>query len=370
MLSLLFTDDPKQSLRMLRHLAAILSLLAFTIACAFFFHKGLIFASEETFTSILLLFWAGFLSFTVIIRSGLNQRFKDPSLTVAQLLWGATFLLTSIYLMNEWRGLMLMAYFAMFSFGFFKLPFRELLSVALYGILGYALIILYLFLKEPERLDIELELLQLLAFSITLSVMVYTGSSIHRLRTRARNQYVALQQALDLNSRLATTDDLTGLYNRRYFMEMLSTQKAVAERSESDFVLCFCDLDHFKHINDTFGHHTGDIVLQQFATILNNTIREIDYAARFGGEEFVILLVNTDIEDAKKVSERIRQRLAEYNFSDIAPALNATVSIGLASFKEFNTIQETLMTADDRMFKAKEQGRNKVVFDDAEVVAG
>lgn len=369
MFSFLLTSDPKQALRMLRHFAAMLSLLAFTLACLFFFQNGLFSIPEETFTNIILFFWAGFLSFTVLIRSGLNQRFSDPSLTVAQLLWGASFLLAIIYLLNEWRGLMLMAYFAMFSFGFFKLRFRELLIVALYGILGYTLIILYLLQYEPERIVIKLELLQLLAFTVTLGVMLYTGSSIHRLRTRARNQYVALQQALDLNSRLATSDDLTGLYNRRYFMEKLNQQKAIAERSESDFVLCFCDLDHFKQINDSFGHHTGDVVLQKFAEILRCTIREIDYAARFGGEEFVVLLVNTDIEDAKKVSERIRQRLDEYNFSDIAPSLNATVSIGLASFNEFNTLQETLMTADDRMFKAKELGRNRVVFSDMAVTA-
>jgi len=370
MFELVFTSEPKQALRMLRHLAAMLSLLAFTLACFFFFHSGLFSVSEETFGNIMLFFWAGFLSFTVLIRSGLNLRFKDPSLTVPQLLWGASFLLTTIYLLNEWRSLMLMAYFAMFSFGFFKLRFRELLVVALYGILGYTLILVYLFLYEPERIILKLELLQLLAFVITMGVMLYTGSSIHRLRTRAKNQYVALQQALDMNSRLATTDDLTGLYNRRHFMEKLEEQKAIAERSELDFVLCFCDLDHFKQINDSFGHYTGDIVLQEFALILKKTIREIDYAARFGGEEFVVLLVNTDLENAKKVSERIRKSLADYNFSDIAPGLQATVSIGLANFRQFNSLQETLMSADDRMFKAKDQGRNKVVFDDVETVPG
>ncbi len=147
-------------------------------------------------------------------------------------------------------------------------------------------------------------------------------------------------------------------------MEKLSQQKALSERNDSDFVVFYCDLDHFKHINDTFGHHTGDIVLQKFSEILLSSIREIDYAARFGGEEFVCLLVNTDIENAKKVTERIRQSLANYNFSDIAPSLHSTVSIGIANFKEFKTIQETLMSADNRMYNAKQEGRNKVVFSD------
>jgi diguanylate cyclase (GGDEF)-like protein len=349
---------------MLRHLAAVMSLLAFTLLSILFFHNDLFSINGATFDLILVFFWSGVLIFTVVIRSGLNERFSDPSLTVPQMVWGTCFLLTIVYLLNEWRGLMLMAYFGMFSFGFFKLKFREFLSVAFFAILGYALIILYIFMYEPERLQVKLELAQLLAFTCTIAVMLYTGSAINRLRERTKKQYVALQEALEINQTLAITDDLTGLYNRRYFMEKLLQQKALSERDDSDFVVFYCDLDHFKLINDTFGHHTGDIVLQKFSEILRSSIREIDYAARFGGEEFVCLLVNTDIDNAIKVTERIRESLASYNFSDIAPALHSTVSIGIANFKRFNTIQETLTCADHRMYRAKQLGRNKVICSD------
>lgn len=364
MFNLLFSTDPKQSLRMMRHLAAMLSLMAFTLISVYFYYNHLFSIDRTTFTSILVFFWCGVFSFTFLIRSGLNEKFVDPSLTIPQLLWGTSFLLAMIYLLNEWRALMLMAFFGMFSFGFFRLKFREFLSVGLFAILGYTLVLLYIFIEEPERINVELELAQLLAFSCTILVMLYTGSSIQRLRDRAKRQYVALQDALDVNRKLATTDDLTSLYNRRYFMEKLSQQKALSERDKSDFVVIYCDLDHFKHINDTFGHHTGDIVLKKFAEILRSNIREIDYAARFGGEEFVGLLINTDLANAIKVTERIRESLASYNFNDIAPSLRATVSIGIANFQEFSTIQETLMSADNRMYRAKEQGRNQVVYTD------
>jgi len=349
---------------MLRHLAAVMSMLAFTLLSIFFFYNGLFSIKEKTFISILVFFWTGVFTYSIIIRSGLNKRYSDPSLTIPQMVWGTFFLLTITYLLNEWRGLILMAYFGMLSFGFFKLKFREFLSVALLAILGYALIILYIFIYEPERIHVKLELAQLLAFTCTIAVMLYTGSAIHRLRERTKKQYVALQEALEINKKLATTDDLTGLYNRRYFMEKLAQQKALSERDDSDFVLCFCDLDHFKHINDTFGHQCGDVVLQKFSKILTSSIREIDYAARFGGEEFVCLLVNTDIENAKKVMERVRDSFENYNFNDVAPQLFATVSIGIANFKEFNTLQETMVSADHRMYRAKHLGRNKVVFSD------
>jgi len=149
-------------------------------------------------------------------------------------------------------------------------------------------------------------------------------------------------------------------------MEKLQQQKALSERESTDFVIIYSDLDHFKHINDTFGHHTGDIVLKKFAKILKSSIREIDIASRFGGEEIVCMRVNTDVAKALKVTERIRESLEHYNFNDIAPSLHATVSIGVASYQEFNTIQETLMSADNRMYMAKQMGRNRVVCDDKE----
>jgi len=364
MFNFLISNEPEQTLRLFRHLAAILSAVVFTIVSILFLHYDLYSIDEATFYSIIFLFSIGGLTFTIILYTGLNKKFSDPSLTVPQIIWGTSFVLTITYLLDEWRGLMLMAYFAVLSFGYFKLKFREFLSVALFAILGYILIILYLFINEPYRIEIELELLQLLVFSSTVAVMLYTGSAIHRLREKSKQQHIELQEVLELNKTLAITDELTGLYNRRYFMDKLVQQKALSERDDSDFILCFCDLDHFKQINDTFGHHTGDIVLQKFADILKTSIREVDYAARFGGEEFVCLLVNTDIKSSLKVTERIRESLAKYNFSDIAPSLHATVSIGVSNFKQFKTIQETLMSADHRMYRAKEKGRNKVVYSD------
>ena len=364
MFNFLFSSDPKQAVHMFRHLAALMSAFLFTVVSVFLFYNNLYSIDLSTLYAIIVFFWAGGFIFTLMLRTGLNKRYADPSLTVAQILWSTLFLLTISYVLNESRGLVLMMYFGILSFGYFQLQFREFLAIALFAILGYAFIMVYIFIFEADRIEVKLELIQWMIFSSTVTVMLYTGSAIHHLRERAKKQYTDLQHALELNEKLAITDELTGLYIRRYFMEKLAQQKALSERDDSDFVLCFFDLDHFKQINDTFGHHTGDVVLQKFSEILKSSIREIDYAARFGGEEFVCLLVNTDIENATKVTERIRQSLADFNFSDIAPALQATVSIGLSNFKQFNTIQETLMSADNRMYLAKQLGRNKVVSSD------
>jgi len=356
--------DKKQRLRMLRHLIGMFFISIFTLFTIYFYHINLITIEQEDFIFLNVFFWSGLFLITATFYLGLNIRFKDKSLTIPQMLWSTLYVLIVIYILDEWRSLPLMCVFAIFTFGYFKLRFREFLTVALFAVLGYILIILYLFIYEPSRIELELELFQLLTFTGAISVMLYTGSSIHILRDKAKLQNVALQVALEKNQILATTDELTSLYNRRHFMDLLAQQKALFERDGSDFVLCFCDLDNFKQINDTFGHHTGDIVLQKFSEILKSSIREIDFAARFGGEEFVYLLVNTDIENAVKVTERIRKSLESYNFNDIAPSLHATVSIGMANFKQYSTIQETLMSADNRMYQAKKSGRNKVVYTD------
>ncbi len=370
MVKFFFRREPKLALRIFRHFAALMSAVLFTVVSLFLFYNNLYSIELDTLYNIIIVFWAGGITSTILLRNGLNTKYIDPSLTVAQILWSTLFLLTIAYLLNESRGLILMMYFGILSLGYFQLKFRDFLYIGMFSILGYAFIMLYLYAYEPDRIEIKLEIIQWMIFSSTVTVMLYTGSAIHHLRERTEKQYMDLQEALELNKKLAITDELTGLYNRRYFMEKMAQQKALSERDDSDFVLCFCDLDHFKQINDTFGHHTGDVVLQKFSEILKSSIREVDYAARFGGEEFVCLLVNTDIEKAIKVAERIREILADYNFSDIAPSLHATVSIGLSNFKQSNTIQETLMNADNRMYQAKHLGRNKVVASDDDNKSG
>ena len=212
-----------------------------------------------------------------------------------QMIWCSLYILTLIYLLNDWRSIALIPYFAILSFGYFRLDFREFLAVTVFSVLGYLFVIILIQVNEPYRIELDKEMVQLLGFAMTCAVMVYTGSEVNKLRVGYRERNDQLAEALRLNTRLATTDDLTGLFTRRYLMNMLSNQKARSERDDSDFVILFADLDHFKHINDSFGHYIGDIVLKNFADIVRTSIREIDYASRFGGEEFAVLLVNTAI---------------------------------------------------------------------------
>ena len=190
-----------------------------------------------------------------------------------------------------------------------------------------------------------------------------------RVRTQIKRHRYALElrQSVNHTMSLAVTDDLTGLYNRRYFDRHLSVMLSKAQEQDRDMALMILDIDHFKTVNDTHGHDVGDKVLKEFAVRLKRNIRGVDLACRFGGEEFVVLMPDTDMRQAEAVAERVREAIAERGFEvpDGRP-LNVTVSAGVALNESLGDTPETLVKrADVALYRAKREGRNRVVFDAA-----
>lgn len=179
----------------------------------------------------------------------------------------------------------------------------------------------------------------------------------------AQTQTVALQTKLVKAEKLASLDALTSLPNRRSFEAFL--EKAV-EESHSDYTpLCviMADIDHFKRINDKFGHPTGDAVLKQFARILSSSVRPTDMVARYGGEEFVLILKKTPMGNAVQVAERIRGNILVSKWND--PNTNVdigalTASFGIAEINDHETAKGIVERADQRLYVAKNNGRNRV----------
>ncbi len=164
---------------------------------------------------------------------------------------------------------------------------------------------------------------------------------------------------------LATHDSLTGLMNRRHFSELLDAEGARGTRRRPRAVLAILDVDHFKTINDRHGHLEGDGVLRQLADILRRLVRVGDLLARIGGEEFAVLMPDTDVEQARAFAERVRQTIESSEFSPGGDARQVTVSIGLAAMAEDRLQRSELMRAADRaLYAAKEGGRNRVVVAD------
>ncbi len=171
---------------------------------------------------------------------------------------------------------------------------------------------------------------------------------------------------LDLNRLIfekAIKDRLTGIYNRTYFDELLKKEFSFHKRAKLPLSVIFIDLDDFKKINDNFGHLCGDEILKKTAKLIQSKVREADYFCRFGGEEFVLLLKNTEYEKAVKKAESLRQALEQAEFLCSGNIrLKVTASLGVATLENdnFSTHKRLLAEADNAMYKAKESGKNAV----------
>lgn len=172
-----------------------------------------------------------------------------------------------------------------------------------------------------------------------------------------------VEQRTEILKWLAITDPLTGLYNRRYFMEQLEQEFKRSRRYERDLSLLMLDIDYFKKVNDTYGHQVGDLVLRKISTIIQGQLRDADMAFRFGGEEFMVILPETSTHDASNVAERMRTEIMYSYYHHADAEFNVTVSIGIISMQNnmVDTIDSLLKKVDDNLYIAKREGRNKVI---------
>jgi diguanylate cyclase (GGDEF)-like protein len=226
--------------------------------------------------------------------------------------------------------------------------------------------------KVPIRGAESLLVLPLLCADEAIGTMTLASRDKRRFRRDIRDMLsvIASQVAISLQNALmyrkmetmATTDGLTGLTNHRTFQERLSQMLESAARHHHRVALLLCDVDHFKKINDTYGHPVGDQVLRRIARVLGDAVRRIDVPARYGGEEFAILLESTDEAGAVHLAERIRQDVAALRIDSEKGPFQVTTSIGVACYPDDASDEATLVEhADHALYCAKDSGRNRVM---------
>jgi len=175
--------------------------------------------------------------------------------------------------------------------------------------------------------------------------------------TEQKKYLKSLETINKLLEKQAKTDALTGIYNRMKFDEILAKEIQRTKRNKFPLSLIMCDIDHFKQINDRYGHQSGDRVLKRLTRLITGNIRSIDFFARWGGEEFVILSPGTETGGAAVLAEKIRRKVEVYNFEEPE---NLTLSFGVASFKPGDSAGKLINRADEAMYRAKKNGRNQV----------
>jgi len=222
---------------------------------------------------------------------------------------------------------------------------------------------LLLFRPEWFALDTNYSSSASYRFLLAYLVLFWVSFLVEYIRFQTRARLRETKDHLNLQAR---TDELTGLSNRRGFKQYLGEVEQRSKMSDS-FAVIVGDLDHFKQINDQYGHEVGDFVLRETAKTLKSLVRSEDLIVRWGGEEFLLLLVDTDLNGAQILAEKIRQKISSTHFSTDQGKLAVSMSLGVDAQKVGGDLYATLGTADRAMYEAKRQGRNCVVVSDSGV---
>ena len=362
LLLLVMSDEPRQRLRISR---AFTSMLVYVI-CLGLAEYALAHGMAHPVAARLL--QGGMIVWMVIVyatlRSGLNLRFRDPSLTFLQIMAAGAWITAAYIVFPPVRGALLMLLALTLVFSIFNLDRKRRRIYNGCVVVGTGLTMFALSTLRPDDFPAEVEMVHFVLTTAVLAVMGRLSEQLLAIRARLRTQRNELEAALTRIRELATRDAQTGLPNRRHITDLFAQMARSAERNGSPLTVCLIDLDHFKRVNDSYGHKAGDIVLQRFADTATGALRESDVLARWGGEEFLVLLPDTPAKKADQSIARVRAALAQTRLVAAADAAAVTFSAGLAQFRPGESIEHAVERADFALYRAKSEGRNRCVISD------
>ncbi|MDP5007735.1 MAG: GGDEF domain-containing protein [Glaciimonas sp.] len=325
-----------------------------------FAHEGLIAGRIVWLYVVLSLALNG--TYYLFIKSGFNSKLKDPSMTFLQLVVAALMQIGFLILAPEVGYLFLINLFAVYAFGMLRLTTGWYLVSWLIGAfaLGFAFQLVGIEIGLPIT-DSVTKILVYLSFILVLARCMVIANMLSRMRQRLSSKNAKLRVAMQHVQKLATRDALTNIENRRSLTEILAVEQKRFQRSGSPFCIAILDLDSFKVVNDSLGHAIGDEVLKAFVQIARSQMRLSDHFARYGGDEFVLVLTDTTVADGMIPLQRICDETAQYNWRQFGYDSGVTTSVGVTDFRVGETIASAFQRADNAMYAAKAAGRNRVV---------
>jgi diguanylate cyclase (GGDEF)-like protein len=305
--------------------------------------------------------------FGVVFFSGLVRASNYLGLSPAQLAIGqgsfAIGCATFIYIIAPpIRGAVLTILPVVVVFCVFALKPRQSLLLGAGAILLFGATSLWLAVMNPQQFDPRQELVHFILAASALAAAASITGQINHLRTRLKLQKAELTEALIRIETLATRDELTSLANRRHMNEILCNEERRHRTSDYPISLALLDIDWFKQINDTYGHAAGDEVLRAFAAHAQAAVRATDMVARWGGEEFLLLFPNTTTAEAAVVIERLKSRVEALHLPHMGADIRFTFSAGLVGLQPRQPMNEAIRLADIAMYRAKSDGRNRIVM--------
>ncbi|TWA99491.1 GGDEF domain-containing protein [Bradyrhizobium stylosanthis] len=311
------------------------------------------------------LFWFGGLliigTFTVLSEAGVGDRFTDHYLTVFQI--SAHMALQFVFLLSvPILGVTFISVlFLIFAFGTLRMTSTQAMLTWALATAGLGAV--FLASDLPIGLPVATRLQRaasMLCFVLVIGQCAFLGLFGATLRKILYQRSIELKAAYRRIEELAELDELTGSYNRRCIMRMLDSEIEKSRQASTPCAIALIDLDWFKRINDAHGHPVGDEVLRTFAITIFANIRPVDCFGRYGGEEFLLLLPDTEAEAASRMLERLRSIVADLDWSAFSPGMRVTISAGVVTLRDMDTADTFLARADSALYSAKAQGRNRI----------
>lgn len=357
---LVMSADRRRSIRLVQWVTAGGVYAACAVLMAFGIDGGWMTADR-------LLGWSLFVAIGVItayvaLRTGWSERFRDPALTEWQIAMGIVAVDWGYAICGPIRTVALLPLLVIFAFGAFALRWRQIAVLTTFALLSLGAVAFWLSHAPPPWRDVPataqlpIDRINYAVVLVVLPALAVIAARLSWLRSRLRSQREQLTQALAEVQRLATTDELTGLPNRRWMTERLRQEKSRANAEAAPFCVAIVDLDHFKRVNDRQGHAQGDAVLREFAQRARSVLPARDTLARWGGEEFLLLMPGIELEEAAIRMEYLRQSVLRIRAGE-GPL---TFSAGVAQHVPGGEVLDDVRVADKRMYAAKQAGRDRV----------
>ena len=344
----------------LRPIAVLVGLLGFASFYAGLLFNGVVSVSTTSFLTFLLVWTVG-LAMLVIWPTWI-QRYDGNLVVFSRALWcGAGCVMMALIVDHPIRVLILVVPVFGVCYAALHLSRKNVALICFITWMIYNSCLLLLGWRV--ELSLNFELLCYSAFVFLLVAGFLIAEEILRMRHQLYLRNDSLQEMTQQLQELALQDELTGVHNRRHILEVLERQKALADRTQQAFTVCYCDLDHFKRLNDNYGHAAGDKALQNFAQLAQNSVRTVDYVARIGGEEFLLLLVGADAHVSELVTHRLRVGTHQLNVAPEDEHYRLSVSVGVTQYRANESIDSLLRRADEALYKAKMGGRDRVVME-------
>ena len=298
--------------------------------------------------------------FYAILRAGLTLGLADPMLCYPQALFGAGAVVLGYALVPFGQGPALQILFVILVFDLHRLSSRQIALVATTTVAMLAAFVIAKSYFNPGGIDLRQEALNLSMAVLAVLLLTIVSGKVKRVQLRQIGQKAELDRVLGELETLSKRDAMTGAYNRRHMLELLEDELKRQRRSHLPFSVAMLDIDHFKRVNDTHGHAVGDVVLKQLAAMAGASLRPTDALARWGGEEFLVLLPESPADEAGAVIEQLRLQIARHDWAQYAPGLQITFSSGVAAHAVEVSLEHTIELADGALYRAKEMGRDRV----------